>query len=49
LVSAIKFGSAQNEQYTLDNYYPAIFDTGTSFILVPKAIAKDLIGKILKG
>jgi hypothetical protein len=49
LASGIKYGDGKNEQYTFDTYIPAVYDTGTSFMLMPTEIATDVIGKLLKG
>ena len=50
--SAIRFGEVDDKKavsYTFDSYIPAIFDTGTSLVLVPNAISKDFFGRLLKG
>ena len=50
--SALRFGEADDKNsisYTFDEYIPAIFDTGTSLVLVPNSIARDFFGRLLKG
>jgi hypothetical protein len=50
--SAIRFGDADatySVSYTFDEYIPAIFDTGTSLVLVPTAVADDFFGRLLQG
>lgn len=50
--SALRFGEADDKNavaYTFDSYIPAIFDTGTSLVLVPSSIASDFFGRLLKG
>jgi hypothetical protein len=48
--SALRFGDGENAvSYTFNEYYPAIFDTGTSLVLVPNSIAPDFFGRLLKG
>jgi len=49
--SALKFDSANGKEvsYTFDEYIPAIFDTGTSLVLVPNSVAPDFFGRLLKG
>ena len=50
-ISAIRYGEDDPKSiaYTFNNYIPAIFDTGTSTILVPRSIAPDFFGRILEG
>lgn len=50
--SAIRYGDEddpKSEAYTYDEYIPAIFDTGTSLVLVPSNISSDFFGRLLKG
>jgi hypothetical protein len=50
--SALRFGEPDDSKadaYTFDSYIPAIFDTGTSLVLVPKSISSDFFGRLLKG
>lgn len=50
-VTAVRYGEniPSSESYTFDSYIPAIFDTGTSAIIVPSRIAPDFFGRILEG
>mmetsp|Transcript_5396 Transcript_5396/g.9063 ORF Transcript_5396/g.9063 Transcript_5396/m.9063 type:complete len:166 (-) Transcript_5396:265-762(-) len=47
--SGISFGSGSNDSYTFDQFIPAIYDTGTVIVGIPKSIAVDFFGRILKG
>lgn len=48
--SAIRYGDVDDDnmvEYTFDEYIPAIFDTGTSLVMVPPEIAPDFFGRLL--
>ena len=49
--SAIRYGfeNTNSASYTFDNYIIAVYDSGTSMVLVPADIATDFFGKILEG
>ena len=49
--SAIRYGEnvPSSNSYTFNSYIPAIFDTGTSVVIVPSKIANDFFGRILEG
>lgn len=50
--TGIRYGDADADtmvSYTFDEYIPVIFDTGTSLVLVPSAIAPDFFGRLLHG
>ncbi len=48
--SAIRYGDVDDDnmvEYTFEEYIPAIFDTGTSLVMVPPEIAPDFFGRLL--
>ena len=49
--AGVRFGEnvPSSAQYTFDTFIPAIFDTGTTAIIVPSKIAPDFFGRILEG
>lgn len=51
--TAIQYGpktmGGKVESYTFDKFIPAIFDTGTSMVLVPPQIQQDFFGRVLGG
>lgn len=51
--TAIQYGDQSTdgkvESYTFDEFIPAIFDTGTSMVLVPLQIQADFFGRLLGG
>ena len=42
-------GSASAYRFGAEAFIPAIFDSGTSAVVVPKSIAEDFFGKLLHG
>ena len=53
--SAIRFGETDEniggmeQAYKFTKNIPAVVDTGTSMIIIPKQISTDFFGRILKG
>lgn len=46
LSSAVKFGKSDQMSFKFPSKIPAIFDTGTSYILVPKVIATEFFTRL---